>query len=173
MNDPEDIVVDIKQLKKAKSINSVRKDSASKRRSIINTEARFNNLVLCLKGNLSKKLYKKTIKEIDNLIENKYICEENCEFWKLLILKMRAILKIIKNKIIKYLVYYYEKPKLKYHILKIKKYFNLMRTEFNTFFEYNQEEKIINNIEIVDKLILCYVEYINLISFYNKKQEIL
>ena len=93
MNDPKDIVVDIKQGEKGISRNSIRKESASKRKSIINTEARFNNLVLGLKGNLSKKLYKKTIKEIDNLIENKYIYEENCEFWKLLILKMRARIK--------------------------------------------------------------------------------
>ena len=169
MNDPKDIVVDIKQGEKAISRNSIRKESASKRKSIINTEARFNNLVLGLKRNLSKKLYKKTIKEIDNLIENKYICEKNCEFWKLITLKMRAILKIIKNKITKYLIYYYEKAKLKYHIFKIKKYFNLIRTEFNTFFEYNQETKVINNIEMVNELILCYIEYIYLISFYHKK----
>ena len=175
MNDPKDIVLKIKIEKEEKK---EKEEEVSSEHSIVeeenkdmlylNEEARFNNLYFHLKENLSKKLYKKTIKEIEVLIDNKYI-ESYSQLWKILILKIRAILKIIQKKIVKYLINHYEKVKIKHHILSIKKYFNKIPNEFNYFFEKIKESKIINDMEIVDGLLLCYFDYIYLISFFHKK----
>ena len=104
MNDPKDIVLNIpiEKEEKESSEHSVVEEE-NKDILYLNEEARFNNLYFHLKENLSKKLYKKTIKEIDVLIDNKYI-EGYSQLWKILILKIRAILKIIEKKIIKYLI---------------------------------------------------------------------
>ena len=168
MNDPKDIVVTI-TLEKEDNISIDQTIIEEKKENIIlSDETRFNNLYLHLKENLSKRLYKKTIKEIDVLEENKYI-EGYSQVWKISILKMQALLKILKNKIIKYLINHYEKSKIKTHINSIKKYFNQILKEFNKFFQNNKESKIINDNEIVDSLMICYFDYIYYISFFHKK----
>ena len=169
MNDPKDIVLNIpiEKEEKESSEHSVVEEE-NKDILYLNEEARFNNLYFHLKENLSKKLYKKTIKEIEVLIDNKYL-EGYSQLWKILILKIRAILKIIEKKIIKYLINHFEKAKLKHHIISIKKYFNKIPNEFNNFFEKIKESKIINDMEIIDGLLLCYFDYIYLISFFYKK----
>lgn len=168
MNDPKDIVVTISIEKEDNNSSESYIKEESKKSIILSEEDHFNKLFLHLKENLSKRLYKKTIKEIDTLIESKYI-EGYSQLWKISILKIRALLKIIKKKIIKYLINYYEKAKLKHHIFGIKKYFNQIHIEFNNFNENNKDSKIINDEKILDQLLLCYFEYIYLISFFYKK----
>ena len=169
MNDPKDIVVSI-TLGKEENNNSLEQsiEEENKEDMILTEEAKFNNLFLHLKENLSKKLFKKTIKEIDVLIESKYI-EDYSQIWKISILKIRALLKIVKKKIIKYLINHYEKIKIKHHIYSIKKYFHQILSEFHIFLKNNDDSKIINNKEIIDSLLLCYFDYIFLISFFHKK----
>ena len=168
MNDPKDIVVTISIGKDDNNSSESYIKEESKKSIILSEEERFNNLFFHLKENLAKRLYKKTIKEIDVLFESKYI-EGYSQLWKISILKIRALLKIIKKKIIKYLINYYEKGKLKHHIFGIKRYFNQIPYEFHNFFENNKESKIINDTKILDKLLLSYFEYIYLISFFHKK----
>ena len=169
MNDPKDIIVSI-TLGKEENNNSIEQSIKEEKKEdmIFTEETKFNNLFLHLKENLSKKLFKKTIKEIEVLIESKYI-EEYSQIWKISILKIRALLKIIKKKIIKYLINHYEKIKIKHHIYSIKKYFNQILSEFNLFLKNNEDSTIINNKEIIDSLLLCYFDYIFLISFFHKK----
>ena len=169
MNDPKDIVVSI-TLGKEENNNSLEQsiEEENKEEMILTEEAKFNNLFLHLKENLSKKLFKKTIKEIDVLIESKYI-EDYSQIWKISILKIRALLKIVKKKIIKYLINHYEKIKIKHHIYSIKKYFHQILSEFHIFLKNNDDSNIINNKEIIDSLLLCYFDYIFLISFFHKK----
>ena len=94
MNDPKDIVVSISLGKEEKNNNSaeqsIEEDNKDNKENLVLTEeARFNNLFLHLKENLSKKLFKKTIKEIDVLLESKYI-EDYSQIWRISILKIRA-----------------------------------------------------------------------------------
>ena len=168
MNDPKDIVVTISLGKEDNNSIDQSIIEENKENIILSDEARFNNLYLHLKENLSKRFYKKTIKEIDVIIENKYI-EGYSQAWKITILKIQALLKIIKNKIIKYLINHYEKSKIKTHINSIKKYINKISKEFNNLFKDNSDSKIANDIEFVDSLLLCYFDYIYYISFFHKK----
>ena len=115
MNDPKDIIVDI----------SIEKDETE--------ENQFNNLLLHLKENLSKRFYKKTIKEIDSLLKLNDI-QGHSHSWKIYIYKIRAILCVIKNKIMKYLINHIEKIRIKHHINTIKKYFNKIPIELDNFF---------------------------------------
>ena len=166
MNDPKDIVVTISIGKEDNSLNQTITEE-NKENQILNKELRFNNLMFHLRENLSKKLYKKTIKEIDVLFQKNYI-DGYSRSWKLSILKIKAILKIIKHKIIKYLINHFEKIKIKHHINGIKRYFSNALSELNKFFENNEDANIINDEEIVDDLLYCYYDYIYLISFLNK-----
>ena len=174
MNDPQDIVLQIaleeekkQRLKESTFLNESIEEDDNQKNSELNDESEFNNILAHLYENLSKKLFKKTIKEINVLIEKKYLEEYSCA-WKITILKIRALLKIIKNKIIKYLIYHHEKAKLKNHIHNIKNYFKNVLNEINIFLD-NIDEKLISNSEIIDNLLFCYFEYIYLISFFHKK----
>ena len=131
-------------------------------------ENRFNILLIHLKENLFKRLYKKTIKEIDSILEKDNI-EKYSRSWKIYILKIRAILSIIKNKITKYLIMNYEKVKINHHINTIKKYFNKIQIEFANFFEINKNKQMYTNLELINDLLLCYLDYIFLISLFHKK----
>ena len=167
MNDPQDIILTI-ALDKEKEKELNESNEEDKKENIeLNDESKFKILYSHLCENLSKKLYKKTIKEIDTLIETEYI--EGCLFtWKISILKIRALCKIVKKKILKYLIYHYEKAKLKNHIIGIKNYLKKIANEFNSFLE-NLDKKLSNDEEVVDQLLLCYFEYIYLISFFHQK----
>ena len=131
-------------------------------------QSRFNNLLLHLQENLSKRFYKKTIKEIDSILSSNDVGIHS-RAWKIYILKIRAILSIIKNKISKYLINHIEKIRMKHHINTIKKYLNKIPIEFDNFYEKNNNIKIHENIELINDLIYCYLEYILLISFFYKK----
>ena len=95
MNDPKEIIINI----------SIDEDETQ--------ENKDNNLLLNLKESLSKRFYKKTIMEIDSLIQGKHI-EGHSRSWKIYIYKIRAILGVIKNKIMKYLINHTEKIRIKY-----------------------------------------------------------
>ena len=166
MNDPKDIIVTISLGKEDNPLNQAITEE-NKENQIITKEHHFNNLMFHLRENLSKKLYKKTIKEIDILYLKKYI-EGYSRSWKISILKLKAILKIVKHKIIKYLINHFEKIKLKHHINGIKRYLSYALNELNKFFEDNVDINIINDEEMVDDLLYCYYDYIYLISFFNK-----
>jgi tetratricopeptide (TPR) repeat protein len=166
MNDPKDIVVTISLGKEDNSLNQTIIDE-NKENKKVTKEHLFNNLMFHLRENLTKKLYKKTIKEIDVLFQQKYI-DGYSRSWKLSILKIKAILKIVKHKIIKYLINHFEKIKIKYHINGIKRYFSYALNEINKFYENNEDTNIINNEEKVDDLLYCYYDYIYLISLFNK-----
>ena len=166
MNDPKDIIVTISLGKEDNPLNQAITEE-NKENQIITKEHHFNNLMFHLRENLSKKLYKKTIKEIDLLFLKKYI-EGYSRSWKISILKLKAILKIVKHKIIKYLINHFEKIKLKHHINGIKRYLSYALNELNKFFEDNEDINIINDEEMVDDLLYCYYDYIYLISFFNK-----
>ena len=166
MNDPKDIIVTISLGKEDNPLNQAITEE-NKENQIITKEHHFNNLMFHLRENLSKKLYKKTIKEIDLLFLKKYI-EGYSRSWKISILKLKAILKIVKHKIIKYLINHFEKIKLKHHINGIKRYLSYALNELNKFFEDNEDINIINDEEMVDDLLYCYYDYIYLISFFYK-----
>ena len=166
MNDPKDIVVTISLGKEDNSLNQTITEE-NKENIIVTKDHRFNNLMFHLRENLSKQLYKKTIKEIDVLFQKGYI-EGYSHSWKFSILKIKAILKIVKHKIIKYLINHFEKVKIKHHINGIKKYFSYALNEINEFYENNEDTNIINDEEMVDNLLYCYYDYIYLISFFNK-----
>ena len=165
MNDPKDIIIDIS----SEENKLLDKEEKKKKEEITLTEEnRFNNILIHLQENLSKRLYKKTIKEIDSLIEMGDI-ERHSRSWKIYILKIRAILSIIKNKISKYLIKQFEKIRIKHHINTIKKYFNKIQNEFSFFFEINKNKSMNTNIELINDLLYCYLEYILLISFFSRK----
>jgi len=166
MNDPKDIVVTISLGKEDNSLNqSIIEEN--KENFIDTKEHRFNNLMFHLRENLSKKLYKKTLKEIDILLQKNYT-EGYSRTWKLSILKIKAILKIVKHKINKYLINHYEKVKIKHHINGIKRYLSHALNELTIFYEDNEDTNIINNEEMVDDLLYCYYDYIYLISLFHK-----
>ena len=103
MNDPKDIIVSIENKEEENIINKSSSDKNNEKETEVNDQSHQNNLLFHLYENLGKKFYKKTLKEIDLLIQNNYL-EGYSKAWKIYILKIRALLKIIKNKIKKYLV---------------------------------------------------------------------
>ena len=167
MNDPKDIILTI-SLDKEKEEDLAESNEEDEKENVeLNSESKYKILYIHLCENLSKRLYKKTVKEINTLIETKYIEGYSCA-WKISILKIRALAKIVKKKIIKYLIYHYEKAKLKNHIHNIKNYLKKIENEINNFLN-NLDEKSSNCIEIVDQLLLCYFDYIYLISLFHQK----
>lgn len=169
MNDPKDIVVSFENIKDENSLNQTLTDkNINYEKESITEERRFQNILFHLKENLSKRFYKTTLKEIDVLIQNQYL--EGYEYaWKIYILKIRALLKIIKKKIIKYLINHYEKVKIKHNINSIKKYFNQVQINLNDFLENKFVPNDINDSEKIDDLIHIYFEYIYLCSFFHNK----
>ena len=169
MNDPKDIVVSFENIKDENSLNqTLNEKNLNYEKDTITEERHCQNILLHLKENLSKRFYKKTLKEIDLLIQNKYLEGHDYE-WKIYILKIRALLKIIKKKIIKYLINHYEKVKIKHNINNIKKYFNQVQINLNDFLENNFSSNDINDSEKIDDLIHIYFEYIYLCSFFHNK----
>ena len=167
MNDPKDIIVSIENIKEEEEVNQHPVEDINENEAQTE-ESRMNNLVYHLYENFGKKFYKRTLKEIDLLIQNKYL-KGYSKAWKIYILKIRGILKIIKKKIDKYLIQHIEKAKIKHHINSIKKYLNQIPIELNYFFDNFIDEKSIYEVDKIDYLIRCYFEYIYLYSFFNKK----
>ena len=152
----------LKEIKLDISINQ-------KDKSELIEENRFNELLLNFNTNLKKRLYKKTLKEINSLLEADNNIERFSYSWKLYILKIRANLSIIKNKIKKYLVNNFENARINYHIKTIKKYFAKIPKEFTNFYKKYDAHILNNNFELINDLLLCYLDYILLVSFFHKK----
>ena len=98
MNDPKDIIVSIENIKEEEEVNQHPVEDINENEAQTE-ESRMNNLVYHLYENFGKKFYKRTLKEIDLLIQNKYL-KGYSKAWKIYILKIRGILKIIKKKLI-------------------------------------------------------------------------
>ena len=162
MNELNDIIIDISM--DSDILRNEQKDEIE-----LTEEDHFNNLIAHFKENLKKRLYKKTLKEIDSLIESDNNIERYSYAWKIYILRIRAILSIIKNKIRKYLVMHFDKTRTKYHIMMIKKYLSKVLIEFNNFYNLNEIPMMQNNFELINDLLYCYLDYIWLISFFHKK----
>ena len=167
MNDPKDITISIENANEINTLNDFNTEQNNKKTSLTE-DARLDNLLFHLRENLSKRFYKKTLKEIDLLIQNNYL-QNYTRAWKIYLLKIRVILKIVKNKIKKYLIQHLEKVKIKHHISNIKKYLNQILNELNQFFEDHIDSNTINDGEKINDLLICYFEYIYLYSFFNKK----
>jgi len=169
MNDPKDIIVSFENIKEENSLNQTfTEKNINNEKDSISEERRFQNIFFHLKENLSKRFYKTTLKEIDLLIQSQYL-EGHDYAWKIYILRIRALLKVIKKKIIKYLIDHYEKVKIKHNINSIKKYFNHVQINLNDFLENHFDVSDVNNSEKIDDLIHIYFEYIYLCSFFYNK----
>ena len=169
MNDPKDIIVSIENAKEEISLNQsiIEKNDISEK-DLITEEIRFENILIHLRENLSKKFYKKTLKEIDLLIQQDFV-ETNPYIWKIKFLRIRALLKIVKNKIIKYIINQVKKLKIKHYINNIKKYFSHIQNELNDFYEKYIDSNAVNDADKINDLLHLYFEYIYLYSFFHKK----
>ena len=147
-------------------------DDSSNNNDIELLEDKLNNWLLFLKEIIQKRLYKKALKEIDTqkLMEKYRTCKRG---WELMIISIKIKLKIIKNKIIKYNFYIKEKQKVNkaHQINNCKKYLDKIKEEFNELFNNSDasNKKLIQNMDIIDELILCYAQYIYISAFFNKK----
>ena len=167
MNNLNEIMVSFENEKKQEE-NQQDQSEENNYKEKINDESQLNYFLFYFYENLSKRYYKKTIKEIDSLIKNQDI-DWYGKAWKFHILKIRAQLKIIKKKIEKYLIVYFEKAKSKYKINSIKKYFKHVLENLNLFIEKYSTSKDNEDIIKVDNLLHCYFEYIYLYCLFNKK----
>ncbi len=170
MNDPKDIIVSIENTKEDnQDVQQQQQPVEEKIENEVQTEeSRLDNLLFNLYENFGQRFYKRTLKEIEVLIKNNYIKGYSRE-WKIYILKIRGLLKIIKNKIEKYLIRHFEKAKIKHHINSIKKYLNQIPIELNYFFDTFTDENTKYEVDKIDYLMRCYFEYIYLYSFFNFK----
>ena len=166
MNNLNEIMVSFENEKKQEENQQDQSEENNKEK--INDESQLNYFLFYFYENLSKRYYKKTIKEIDSLIKNQDI-DWYGKAWKFHILKIRAQLKIIKKKIEKYLIVHFEKAKSKYKINSIKKYFKHVLENLNLFIEKYSASKDNEDIIKVDNLLHCYFEYIYLYCLFNKK----
>ena len=167
MNNLNEIMVSFENEKKQEE-NQQDQSEENNCEEKINDESQLNYFLFYFYENLSKRYYKKTIKEIDSLIKNQDI-DWYGKAWKFHILKIRAQLKIIKKKIEKYLIVHFEKAKSKYKINSIKKYFKHVLENLNLFIEKYSTSKDNEDIIKVDNLLHCYFEYIYLYCLFNKK----
>ena len=167
MNNLNEIMVSFENEKKQEE-NQQDQSEENNCEEKINDESQLNYFLFYFYENLSKRYYKKTIKEIDSLIKNQDI-DWYGKAWKFHILKIRAQLKIIKKKIEKYLIVHFEKAKSKYKINSIKKYFKHVLENLNLFIEKYSASKDNEDIIKVDNLLHCYFEYIYLYCLFNKK----
>ena len=167
MNSLNEIVVSFENENKENSIqNNNIEEKYNKKKEF--DESYLNHLLLHFYENLGKKFYKKTIKEIDTLLNNQNIEHYKYE-WKIYILRIRALLKIINRKIKKYLTSYAERMRFKNKINGIKNYLNEVFENLNIFIDKFSASKKEEIIEKVDSILRCYFEYIYLYCLFNKK----
>ena len=167
LNDPNEIIVSIDNEKYHSYRQQIHSELNSKKDKI-NDESQINFVLLHFCENLRKKLYKKTIKEIDSLTLGQNLDEFN-NAWKIFIIRIRAQLKVIKKKIEKYFINNAEKSKLKTNINSVKNYLNKVLKNLNIFVENFLVSNKKETIEKIDNLLRCYFEYIYLYCLFNKK----
>ena len=168
MNDPKDIVVSIENFKEEITLNQSTSEKNNEKKIEENDQSHKDNILFHLYENLGKQFYKKTLREIDLLIQNNYFQGYSKE-WKIYILRIRALLKIVKNKVRKYLIFHFEKAKIKHHINNIKKYLNQIQLELNNFFDNFVNENTIKEGEKICYLLRCYFEYTFIYSSFHFK----
>ena len=160
MNNPKEIILSIQS----------NEDNSFDNNEIKKLDEQLDYWISYLKGKLKKKLYKIALKEIDTrrLMEIYGICSRS---WELTIISIKAKLKIIKNKITKYNFSIIENQKTKIQINHCKKYFELIRDEFNILFDNNDiiNKELIKNLDLIDELLLCYSQYIYISALFNRK----
>lgn len=168
MNNISEIIVSFEKEKNKNEIQQTQSEENSYKESI-NDESQLNNLLLHFNDYLKKGAYKKTIKKIDSLLKEQNIDELN-KSWRVYILRIRAQLKVIKNKVDKYLFLTTGQKMInKYKINSIKKYLNQVLENLNIFVTKFSMLKNDEFIEKVDYLLGCYFEYIYLYCIFNKK----
>ena len=167
MNDLNEIVVSFENDKNHNYIQQTHSEENSNKDKI-SDESQITYVLFHFYENLGKRFYKKTIKEIDSLLNGQNIDEFN-RAWKIHILRIRARLKVIKKKIEKYLIHHAEKMKFKYEVNSIKRYLNQVLDNLNIFVQKFSNSKQEEEIEKVDNLLYCYFEYIYLYCLFNKK----
>ena len=167
MNNPNEILLSFEEDQNKNEIHQSLSDENSNK-EIINDESQLNYFIFLFCEYLRSRQYKKVIREIDTLLNGQNIDELN-NSWKVYILKIRAQLKVTKNKIEKYLISIDNKNmKQKYKINSIKRYLNQIMENLNIFVEkltFIKEEIV----EKIDNLLRCYFEYIYLYCIFNKK----
>ena len=136
--------------------------------------------ILHLKEKLYKRCYKKVIKDITSIgLINKY--RDTPGGYKILIIYIRAKIKIIENKIFKYHLNQIENPKQKYQMAHCFNYAqNLQKDLMNLIEEisdnnkydnayYNNIDKRNYKIELFDDIIRCHFDYIYIMSLLHFK----
>ena len=168
MNNPNEILVSFGNEQNKYEIQQSHSEVNSTK-EIINEEAQITYLLYRFDENFKKGAYKKTIKEIDTILNEQNLDGLN-KSWKIYMLKIRAQLKVIKKKMDKYLIRIdIEKMKTKYKISSIKRYLNQVLENLNNLVDKISMSKKEDIIEEVDHLLCYYFEYIYLCCVFNKK----
>ena len=175
MNKMDEIVIDINkdktklQEKKPKQIN--------KKTSIYKYD--LHNWLLLLREKMSKRGYKKAIKDIISagLIDQ---FKSSDLGYKITVIYIQAKLKIIEKKIFKYHII--QNDKLRHHINRCFYYARSLPYELNTLLERMPKHLITNPqsyyddikkrglaIEYVDDVIRCYFDYIYIMALFHSK----
>ena len=166
MNDINEIHLTIPFTKEENSLNHSLVEDNKDNTSF--DENKLNELLTNIKESLSKKYYKSIYKQLEIISRNKGIYTIS-NSWKIFLLKMKTILKIVDKKITKYLVNQKNKEEQKNHISSIKKYLEQLKIEIFEFSKNYDIKQFINNEKIIDKILHIYFYYIYIISLYNLK----
>ena len=178
MTDLNEIVLSIEKDKtkerKGKKLSSIR-------RKIFNEEEEIKEWVYHLKQQLSKRNYKRAIKDIVSAgLINKF---KNCiGGYKIIIFYIKAKLKIIENKIYKYHLNQIDNNKHKHQVSHCFSYSSTILAELNLLLKeiseddfsfdnkyYNDINKRNYKIELLDDIIRCHFDYIYTMSLLHYK----
>ena len=183
MNELNEIILSIEKEKKEKETKNIRKDKkySTKRKKIISVEEEINDWVLHLKQQLSKRNYKRAIKDIISAgLINKF---KKCEGgYKIIVFYIEAKLKVIENKIFKYHINQIDNTKYKHQISHCFSYSNSISNELNLLLksisenDYSYDNKYYNDInkrnykiQLFDDIIRCHFDYIYTMSLLHYK----
>ena len=174
MNKIDDIVIDINKDKK--KVSEEKQQPINKKTSIYKYD--IHNWILLLREKMSKKGYKKAIKDIISagLIEQFKGTDLG---YKITILFIQANIKIIENKIFKYHII--QSDKLKHQINRCFHYAKLIPYRLDSLLEnipkhlmrqnnyYYDVEKRNLSIQYVDDVVRCYFDYIYVMALFHFK----
>ena len=178
MTDLNEIILSIE---KDKTKERKDKKLSSIRRKVFNEEEEIKDWVYHLKQQLSKRNYKRAIKDIVSAgLINKF---KNClGGYKIIIFYIKAKLKIIENKIFKYHINQIDNNKHKHQISHCFSYSSTILDELNLLLReiseddfsfdnkyYNDIHKRNYKIELFDDIIRCHFDYIYTMSLLHYK----
>ena len=175
MNELNDIILSIKKGEEEKSFDN------KERQSTYLFEKELNDWVLHLKEKLSKRNYKRVIKDIVSFgLITKF--KKSPHRYKLITLYIQAKLKVIENKIFKYHFNQNDRIKQKHQINHCFSYANKIQDELNLLLQeisvnnniydncyYNEIDKRNYKIELFDNIIRCLFDYIYTMSLFHYK----